>query len=655
MTDIQTIPASPAEPSGTASDPDRSGLSPAIPMPQAVAHGLTIGGGVLTAVSAFLSWTYSAQFPGDLTVTGYPGGLQWLTFAAGLLTTVFGIASALPRLRGLTPGNAAGAALLSAVGGLAVTWFTVSAIAVELHGLVNLTTGGWIAGVASLLALLGGLSLPRSATSVRCAPTRQEWLQTLYAGAGLLVLGLLLKAAGSGAAGLTMAGSGVVFMVRLVTVVTRYVGPTPELGKGKALPRWADVLLIVLVLAVALEIFAYGVDTPYWQLFVGFLTVLCFGLWAFTQAGLVRRIGDVFDRNRALAAVGGFVAAGAFVFVQQSDADATLGVNLLIFAATALGLNVVVGLAGLLDLGYVAFLGVGAYAAALVSGAVTSSVHVTFPFWAAALTGAAVSGLFGVLLGAPTLRVRGDYLAIVTLGFGEIFRIVVSNLDGVSGPNVTGGPNGIVNIPDLSIFGFNLGNPHTILGATIGRFANYFLLMLIIMAIIMLIFSRAADSRIGRAWVAIREDETAATAMGINGFRFKLLAFALGATLAGLAGSVMAHVNFSVVPDPFVFSGPVPPNSAFLLAAVVIGGMGTVSGPIVGATLFYLLQAKLAFLQSNELLIFGVALIVFMRLRPEGIIASRRRQLEFHEAEETGEGAGAAGSGGSAELSTAGA
>jgi branched-chain amino acid transport system permease protein len=138
----------------------------------------------------------------------------------------------------------------------------------------------------------------------------------------------------------------------------------------------------------------------------------------------------------------------------------------------------------------------------------------------------------------------------------------------------------------------------------------------------------------GRAWVAIREDEIAATAMGINSFRFKLLAFALGATLAGLAGTVMAHVNFSVVPDPFVFAGPVPPNSAFLLAAVVIGGMGTVSGPLVGAALFYLLQAKLEFVQSEQLLLFGIALILFMRFRPEGIIANKRRQLEFHEADE---------------------
>jgi branched-chain amino acid transport system permease protein len=149
------------------------------------------------------------------------------------------------------------------------------------------------------------------------------------------------------------------------------------------------------------------------------------------------------------------------------------------------------------------------------------------------------------------------------------------------------------------------------------------------------VFNRAADSRIGRSWIAIREDETAATAMGINGFRVKLIAFALGASLAGLAGTVSAHVGYSVNPAPYQFAGSVPPNSAFLLAAVVLGGMGTVSGPILGATLLYLLPEKLSFLKEYELLAFGIALIILMRFRPEGIIANRRRQLEFHESDDS--------------------
>jgi branched-chain amino acid transport system permease protein len=291
----------------------------------------------------------------------------------------------------------------------------------------------------------------------------------------------------------------------------------------------------------------------------------------------------------------------------------------------------VVGLAGLLDLGYVAFLGVGAYAAALVSGSSSSPVGLHLPFWAAALVGMAAALVFGVIIGAPTLRLRGDYLAIVTLGFGEIFRIAVNSLDGISGPKVTNGPNGIRNIPDLAVGGFNFGDSHTFGSFTLGRFANYFLLMLLVTAFVVVIFSRANDSRIGRAWVAIREDETAAQAMGINGFKLKLLAFALGASLAGLAGTVMAHVSYSVVPDPYQFAGPVPPNSAFLVAAVVLGGMGTISGPLLGATLLYLIPEKLVFLKEYQLLFFGIALVLLMRLRPEGLVANRRAQLEFHE------------------------
>lgn len=243
----------------------------------------------------------------------------------------------------------------------------------------------------------------------------------------------------------------------------------------------------------------------------------------------------------------------------------------------------------------------------------------------------AASLVFGVLIGAPTLRLRGDYLAIVTLGFGEIFRIAVNNMDGTSGPDITNGPDGIPSIPDLEILGFNLGASHVVAGFTLGRFANYFFLMLVITALVVLVFTRAADSRIGRSWIAIREDETAATAMGINGFRVKLIAFALGASLAGLAGTVSAHVTYSVVPSPYQFAGAAPPNSAFLLAAVVLGGMGTVNGPILGAALLYLIPEKLGFLKEYELFAFGIALIILMRFRPEGLIPDRRRQLEFHE------------------------
>ncbi|MFD9876682.1 branched-chain amino acid ABC transporter permease, partial [[Kitasatospora] papulosa] len=397
------------------------------------------------------------------------------------------------------------------------------------------------------------------------------------------------------------------------------------------LPSWAEILIIVAAFGTGLYVVTYGIDTEYAELFTGYMITAGFAVTALFKAGLMARLSGLTTKYRSIAVAAAFVAAAAFPFTQTTDQFTLIAVNILIFATVALGLNIVVGLAGLLDLGYVAFLGVGAYTAALVSGTTASAFDVHFPFWAAVLAGAAVSLIFGVVIGAPTLRLRGDYLAIVTLGFGEIFRITVGNLDGVSGPQVTNGPNGVPNIPDLVFFGYDFGESHTILGIELGGYANYYLLMLLAMILVVLVFSRAGSSRIGRAWVAIREDETAATAMGINGFRVKLIAFALGATLAGLAGTVQAHVQSTVVPEMYVFAGPVPPNSAFLLAAVILGGMGTISGPLIGATLLYMIPAKLQFLQDYQLLGFGLALILLMRFRPEGLIANRRAQLEFHE------------------------
>ncbi|WP_037604703.1 branched-chain amino acid ABC transporter permease [Streptacidiphilus rugosus] len=607
---------------------------PLLPLPATAARALTAVGGLLTAGSAFLAWTYSSDFPDNLTVNGYPAGLQWVTLAAGLLTTLFAIAAFRPSgMRWLSPsGDADAAGFILAIGAFCTTWYTLLTISFELGGLANLTTGGLIAGGAALVTLVGGLALPRG-TAGDSSVTGQLALKVVGAAAGLGVLGVISIPVGTGLDGLCWIVAGLVLLALVLMIVANYAGQAVTPRPLRRLPGVVEILLIVAILAVGLVVFMYGIDTSSGELFTGFMIAFCFALWGLRYTGLLTRMGELFARQRAALAIGTFVAAAVFPLTQTSDVNATIGVNLLIFGTTALGLNVVVGMAGLLDLGYVAFLGVGAYTAALVSGAATSALHVTFPFWAAALTGAAVSGIFGVILGAPTLRVRGDYLAIVTLGFGEIFRIVVGNLDGVSGPNLTGGPNGIVNIPDLNIFGFDFGASHSVLGVSLGRFSNYFELMLLVTALVVLIFSRASDSRIGRAWIAIREDEIAASAMGINGFRFKLLAFALGATLAGLAGTVMAHVTLSVVPDPFQFAGSVPPNSAFLLAAVVIGGMGTVPGPFVGAMLFYVLQSKLQFLQSHQLLVFGAALILFMRFRPEGIIASKRQQLEFHEAE----------------------
>lgn len=561
-----------------------------LPLPPGIARLLAFGGAAGTLLSTFLSWTYTKEFPGNLTVYGYPGGLQLLTLTGALLTLAFLLSGqGLRGLRWLTPGGPNSAVRLLALGTLGVTGYTIGAIIKNLGGLINVDPGGYIAVTMALIGAVGALGLPSDVPQDADHPPANPWEQLVHS----------LKA------------------------------PAP--GRLKDHPGWVEILIISAAFALGLYLFTFGIDTDYPELFVGFMVLVAFLFPALGRAGLTGQLGQLTAKHRNVTVTAAFVAAFVFPFTQSNDAYATIGTNILIFATVALGLNVVVGLAGLLDLGYVAFLGVGAYTAALVSGAPTSSIGVTFPFWAAVLTGAVASLIFGVLIGAPTLRLRGDYLAIVTLGFGEIFRIGVQNLDGTSGPDVTNGPNGIPNIPEVEILGLNLGEEHTILGFELGRFSNYFLLMLVCTIIVVTIFRRADQSRIGRAWVAIREDETAARAMGINAFRLKLLAFALGATLAGVAGTVQAHVQYTVTPEQYQFVEAVPPNSAFLLAAVILGGMGTVSGPLIGAALLYLIPAKLQFVQEYQLLLFGVALVLLMRFRPEGLIADRRKQLEFHD------------------------
>ncbi|WP_030740745.1 branched-chain amino acid ABC transporter permease [Streptomyces griseus] len=561
--------------------------TPLITVP--AARHLTTAGAATALIGTFLAWTWTAEFPGDLTVTGYPGGLQVLTLVGAALTLLLALSGyGIKGLGWLTPGGANSPVRLAAIGVLGTTGFTIGAISVELGGIVNLEPGAWVSLAGAIIAVAASLGLPTDQPlddTIKHNPL-DRFLNTLRA-------------------------------------------PAPE--RAKDLPNWAEILIIAAAFGVALHVFTYGIDTEYAELFIGYIISVAFGFTALNRAGLISRITRLTTKHRNVTLAAALVAAFCFPFTQQNEQYALIGANILIFATVALGLNVVVGLAGLLDLGYVAFLGVGAYAAALVSGSPLSPVGVQFPFWAAVLTGAAASLVFGVVIGAPTLRLRGDYLAIVTLGFGEIFRLTVNALNGVSGPDLTNGSQGIPSIPDLNLFGFDFGISHDIAGFTLGRSANYYLLMLVFTAVVVLVFRRSGESRIGRAWVAIREDETAATAMGINAFRLKLLAFALGATLAGLAGTVQAHVSYTVTPEQYQFAGSVPPNSAFLLAAVILGGMGTLSGPLVGAALLYLIPAKLQFMQDYQLFLFGIALILLMRFRPEGLVADRRKQLEFHE------------------------
>jgi branched-chain amino acid transport system permease protein len=521
------------------------------------------GAAVLVVASAFLAWTWSSRFPGDLTVYGYPGGNQWYTLALGLLA-LFLLAGSygLPGARVLVPAGANAAVRATALGAFLVTGYTVYAIAAELGGLVNVEWGGFVALAASLLLLLASRALPDDARE----PARVS------------------------------------------------------------LPGPVEVLVIAGTLLVGLVLFVHGLRTTSAEAFIAFLIAAGFGILALARSGLVAQFNQITIRHRAETVLGAFVVAFLFPFTQQDETYTSIAANIMIFATVALGLNIVVGLAGLLDLGYVAFLGAGAYVGALVSGTQFSPFDVHLPFWLAAPLGAAVAAVLGVVIGAPTLRLRGDYLAIVTLGFGEIFRITANNLDGSAGPDITNGPNGVPAVPDLVLFGFNFGETHQIGPFELGRFANYYLLLLFLMAFVVTIFARVNNSRIGRAWVAIREDEIAAAAMGVNTFKLKLMAFALGATVAGLAGTVQAHVTTSVDPSQYVFL-----NSAFLLAAVVLGGMGTIPGVLLGSTLLLLIPEKLRFFADARLFLFGLALVLMMRFRPEGLWPSRRRQLEFHE------------------------
>jgi branched-chain amino acid transport system permease protein len=328
---------------------------------------------------------------------------------------------------------------------------------------------------------------------------------------------------------------------------------------------------------------------------------------------------------------------------------------MMIFSIMAIGLNIVAGFAGLLDLGYVAFYALGAYTAAFLASPHFGSVSVVLfsqvppgfpgihlPFWMLVPLGFAVAATFGVLLGAPTLRLRGDYLAIVTLGFGEIVPVVFKNLSAVNfdfGPihlvnaNLTGGNLGINPIDPPRFFGISFGSNSGIAAVYLG---------MILLVIAIVIARNLERSRMGRAWMAIREDEIAAEMMGVNLVRTKLLAFGLGASFAGVAGVMQSSYQGVTTSDFFMFS-----TSILVLIMIILGGIGNIWGVIVGAlTLTFLDKTFLPYLGQRfqaidpnlpnpsqfNFLIFGILLVVMMRFRPEGFLPSRQRAAELRHA-----------------------
>jgi len=497
------------------------------------------------------------------TFAGFPGKMTLAGFPGG--ARIFGlvlVAGAVPVI--VDVAGRRKAALSAMAGALAVSVINVVAIAQQGGGLGTVAWGAWLTVAGTGLAAAGAAVLPRD--------RRRD-------------------------------------------------------GDWPGLPPAVEVAALAAALVVLLATVVWGLGINESSRFVSFLAFVIAATVALHHLGLFSWLSELTNRHSRVAILLAAATAAAFPFTQQGNAYwvrvfASIGV----FAAAAIGLNVVVGLAGLLDLGYIAFFGVGAYVGPCFANSSLTTVHVHLPFLVVVFLGGAVAAVFGLVIGTPTLRLRGDYLAIVTLGFGEIFRITANNWDGL-----TRGPNGISGVPDLAAGAFSFGDTHSLFGVTLPGFANYYFLELVLVGAAIVVFARLNDSRIGRAWVAIREDEVAAAASGVDTVRLKLLAFAIGAFLAGVAGTVNAHVTTQVSPDSYTFA-----ESILLVAAVVLGGMGTVTGALLGSAALFIIPEKLRSFQDKRLLLFGAALILMMRFRPEGMVPSRRRQRELREREPGG-------------------
>ncbi|MGH2795152.1 MAG: branched-chain amino acid ABC transporter permease [Actinomycetota bacterium] len=337
-----------------------------------------------------------------------------------------------------------------------------------------------------------------------------------------------------------------------------------------------------------------------------------------------RKVGEpvrrFYDKNERWAFPTGFLSFilfGALLIPLVSDkVQVELAFTVGVFALLSLGLNVVVGFAGLLDLGYVAFFAIGAYTMGILSNSGPIQIPWELEMWEVLPIAVAITLLAGFLLGAPTLRLRGDYLAIVTLGFGEIVRIVAENLD-----SVTRGSKGIIGIPPPKVpftgSVFNVGNPTT-----------FYLTVFGFLAAMVLVIRRLNHSRVGRYWAAIREDEVAAEAMGVPTLKYKLWAFAIGASTSGFAGVIYASRVGFISPESFQLI-----ISITILAMVVLGGLGSIAGALVGAAIIQMIPEVLRSLpdevQDARFLIFGAILVAMMIFRPQGVIPSRRRAAEL--------------------------
>lgn len=397
----------------------------------------------------------------------------------------------------------------------------------------------------------------------------------------------------------------------------------------------SGILLGIRLIQVGTELTLVGADADVlWT--VGAATVLIF-LYNLFRDPIERVLGlipkptlspglrDLSQRQFIQRLLWCFIIAGALIFpFLGSRSQIDLATLVLIYVMLGLGLNIVVGLAGLLDLGYVGFYAVGAYTYAMLAQ------YFGIGFWTGLVAAGVMAAFFGFILGFPVLRLRGDYLAIVTLGFGEIIRILLNNLT-----DITGGPRGIGSIPKPTLFDLEFSRRasegsqtfHEFFGIAFNsnhRVMFLYLLALVLVLITVFVINRLIRMPIGRAWEAMREDEIACRALGMNPTNIKLSAFTIGATFAGFAGSFFAARQGFISPESFTFI-----ESAIILAIVVLGGMGSQIGVILAAIVMTVLPEMAREFNEYRMLLFGLMMVLMMIWRPQGLLPMKRTHVEL--------------------------
>ncbi len=434
--------------------------------------------------------------------------------------------------------------------------------------------------------------------------------------------------------GLTPRGAVSLFILpAVINAAWPYLGPTTRRSYDRLAPAGKAIVgtVILLVVAILAALIFVRLPIPLPETMgkpVQMAIVFCLlgpvpavVVWLLTRSGVAApsrpqpgQRGQLLLRS-SLISIGVFVLATLpfMVGLYWSDVSVLFGLLTLM----GLGLNIVVGFAGLLDLGYVAFFAIGAYTAGLLTS-MRSSLAWGWSFWAAWPIAMVFAAMAGILLGVPVLRMRGDYLAIVTLGFGEIIRVLA--LSDLLKPYI-GGAQGILEVPKPTIGGLTL-------------LTSQHLYYLILLGCLVAIFIswRLSDSRVGRAWIAIREDEDVAEAMGINLVQYKLFAFAIGALLAGVSGAIFASKLSSIYPHSFNLIW-----SINALCLIIVGGVASIPGVVVGAFAMVFLPEVLRFAAEYRYLMYGAALVVMMLVKPEGLWPAERRQRELHAGEEMAE------------------